>query len=57
MGALLLSCCPKMCVAPESFGFIREVLSMLSVMTAWGRILSHTCMGKAVSVEHSPEIR
>jgi hypothetical protein len=57
MGALLKSYCPKMCVAAESFGVILEVLSMFSVMTAWGRILSHKCMGKDLSVEHNPAIK
>jgi hypothetical protein len=57
MGALLKSCCPKMCVAAESLGLILEVLSIFSVMTAWGRILSHKCMGKDLSVEHNPAIK
>jgi hypothetical protein len=46
MGALLKSYYPKMCVAAESLRLILEVLSMFSVITAWGRILSHKCMGK-----------
>jgi hypothetical protein len=46
-----------MCVAAESLGLILEVLSMFSVMTAWGRILSHKCMGKDLSVEHNPAIK
>jgi hypothetical protein len=54
MGALLKSYCPKVRVAAESLGLILEVLSMFSVMTAWGRILSHKCMGKDLSVEHNP---
>jgi hypothetical protein len=57
MGALLKSYCPKMCVAAESLGLILEVLSIFSVMTAWGRILSHNCMGKDLSVEHNPAIK
>jgi hypothetical protein len=55
-GALLKSYCPKIHVAAESFGLILEVLNMSSVITAWGRILSHKCMGKDFSVEHDPAI-
>jgi hypothetical protein len=57
MGDLLKSYFPKMCVAAKSLGLILEVLSIFSVMTAWGRILSHKCMGKYVSVEHNPAIK
>jgi hypothetical protein len=46
-----------MCVAAKSFGLIIEVLSMLSVIAAWGRILSHKCMGKDFYVEHNPAIK
>jgi hypothetical protein len=56
-GALLKSCCPKRCVAAESFGLIIQIRSMLSAMTAWGRILSHKCMGKDLYVEHNPAIK
>jgi hypothetical protein len=56
-GALLKSYCPTMCVAAESFGLILEVLSILSVITAWGRVLSHKYMGKDLSVEHNPAIK
>jgi hypothetical protein len=57
MGTLLKSYCPKICVAAESLGLILEVLSMFSVITAWGRILSHKCMGKDLSVEHNLAIK
>jgi hypothetical protein len=57
MGALLKSYCPKMCVVAESFGLSLEVLRMLSVMTVWGRIPSHKCIGKDLSVEHNPAIK
>jgi hypothetical protein len=57
MGSLLKSYCPKICVAAESLGLILEVLSIFSVMTSWGRILSHKCMGKDLSVEHNPAIK
>jgi hypothetical protein len=57
MGALLKCYCPNRCVAAESLGLILEVLSMFSVMTAWGRIMSHKCMGKDVYVEHNPAIK
>jgi hypothetical protein len=56
MGALLKSYCPKMCVAAESLGLILDVLSIFNVMTAWGIILSHKCIGKDLSVEQSPDI-
>jgi hypothetical protein len=54
MGALLKSYCPKMCVAAESLGLICDVRSIFNVMTAWGRILSHKCIGKDLSIEQSP---
>jgi hypothetical protein len=57
MGALLKSYCPKRCVADESLGLILEVISMCSVITAWGRILSNKCMGKDLYVEHNPAIK
>jgi hypothetical protein len=57
MGALLKSYYPKMCVAAESLGLILEVISIFSVMTAWGSILYHKCMGKDLSVEHNPAIK
>jgi hypothetical protein len=41
----------------ESLGLILEVLSMFSVITAWGKILSHKCIGKDLSVEHNPAIK
>jgi hypothetical protein len=57
MGALLKSYCPKRCVAAESLGLILEVLSMFSVLTDWGGILSHKCMVNDLSVEHNPAIK
>jgi hypothetical protein len=56
MGALLKSYCPKMYVAAESLGLILDVLNIFNVMTAWGSILSHKCIGKDLSVEHRPAI-
>jgi hypothetical protein len=57
MGALLKSYCPKMCVAAESLGLILDVLRIFNVMTAWGSILSHKCIGKDLSVEKRPAIK
>jgi hypothetical protein len=57
MGAMLYSYCPSKFVAADIFGFILEVRNMLSVRMACGRILSHKCMGKALSVEHNPAIK
>jgi hypothetical protein len=57
MGALLKSHCQKICVAAESLGLILEFLSIFNVMTAWGSIISHKCIGKDLSVEHRPAIK
>jgi hypothetical protein len=57
MGAQLKSYCPKMCVAAESLGLILESISIFNVMTAWGSILSHKCIGKDLLVEHRPAIK
>jgi hypothetical protein len=46
-----------MCVAAESLGLIIEFLSIFNVMTAWGSILSHKCIGKDLSVEHKRAIK
>jgi hypothetical protein len=56
-GALLKSYCPKICVAAESFGLILEVLSILSFIADWGRIMSDKCMGKYLYVEHNHAIK
>jgi hypothetical protein len=57
MGALLKSYCPKMCVAAKSLGSMLDVLSIFNVMTTWGSILSHKCIGKDLLVEQSPAIK
>jgi hypothetical protein len=57
MGALVYSYCPSKCVAADIFGFFLDVRSMLIVGIACGSNLSHIYMGKALSVEHNPDIK
>jgi hypothetical protein len=57
MGALLYSYCPSKFFAADIFGFILDACNMFSVRMACGSNLSHKCMGKALSVEHNPDIK
>jgi hypothetical protein len=44
-------------VEVDNLGFIREMRHIFNVITAWGKNLSHRCMGKALSVEQMPAIK
>jgi hypothetical protein len=57
MGDLLYSYFPSKCIASDIFRFIFDVRSMLSVRMACGSNMSHTYMGKALSVEHNTAIK
>jgi hypothetical protein len=57
IGALLKSYFPSMYVVAYRLGFIIDVLSIFNVITAWGKNMSHKCIGNALYVEHNTAIK
>jgi hypothetical protein len=54
IGVALKSYLPCSCSHADSFGFIRDPRSKFSVSSACGIVLSHKCIGNALSIDHHP---